>query len=563
VGVSLKPTQLKRYHDILGLLAKYGRSDALRSATFDSMGHESPGAGPVPAGEAEEFTADLEKRGPTFIKLGQLLSTRADLFPVEYLDALARLQDRVEPFDPEDARARVEEELGVRVSKAFGRFDEEPLASASLAQVHYAELRDGKPVVVKVQRPGVREEVKEDLKALREVARLLDERTDLGDRYDFTGIVSEFEVSLAEELDYLQEAKNLKNLKKNLSDFDLLVVPEAIEDFTTSRVLTMEFVSGRKITAVSPLRRIEVDGAPLARQLFEAYLQQILVDGLFHADPHPGNLFLTDDDRIALLDLGMVGRIPSTMRESLLRLLLAISSGDGERAGRIAAKIGEPRENFDKRGFLAATAKLVSRYQDTTAEDIEMGRVVLAVTQNASDYGIRVPSTLTLLGKTLLNLDQIGRLLDPHFDPNAAVQRNAADILQSRLFAEATPGNIGRTALEMNEFVQELPGRLNDTLDRIAQNEVEFTVRAFDEVHLMEGLQKIANRITLGLVLAALIVGAALLVQVDTEFTILGYPGLAIALFLAAAGGGAVLMVNIAMTDEKVEHPRKDGSKRR
>lgn len=188
----------------------------------------------------------------------------------------------------------------------------------------------------------------------------------------------------------------------NLRGFDRLIVPEPVADLTTTRVLTMEFVRGQKITSVSPLRRIEVDGAPLARQLFEAYLQQILVDGFFHADPHPGNLFLTDDDRIALLDLGMVGRIPPNMQERLLQLLLAISSGEGEEAAKLAIQLGEPLPSFDEPGFLVATADLVLRYHDTTAEDIEMGRVVVALTRSANEYGIRVPfqvdTPFTILG---------------------------------------------------------------------------------------------------------------------------------------------------------------------
>jgi ubiquinone biosynthesis protein len=559
MALSLKPQQLRRYRDIIRLLVRYGRSDAVRSAVLDLEPDEPAPEGGAQEGDSTDLAADLERMGPTFIKLGQLLSTRADLFPVSYMDALSRLQDEVEPFDPGEAEELVQEELGVRISKAFHVFEREPMAAASLGQVHYAELRDGRPVAVKLQRPGVRERVAEDLEALGEVARLLDERSEWGQRYDFQGIIGEFEKSLADELDYLQEAKNLDLVGRNLQRHRRLVVPRPVADYTTSKVLTMDYVVGRKITSLSPLARLDFDGGPLAEELFEAYLQQILVDGLFHADPHPGNLFLTDDHRVALLDLGMVGRVSPSIQDTLLRMLLAISEGEGEQVAELAIGLGDVGPDFDEPGFRAATLDLVARHQDATVQEIEMGRIVISVTRNASRFGIRVPSTLTLLGKTLLNLDQVGRILDPEFDPNAAIQVHAADIFRRRMLKAASPGNIFRTAMEMNEMVQRLPGRLNKVLDRISRNEVELKVNAFDEVHLMEGVQKIANRITAGLVLAALIVGAALLVQVDTDFTILGYPGLAILLFLGAVAGGVVLMVDIFLHDEKSEKRKKTG----
>jgi len=553
MGISLKPQQLKRYRDIIRLLMKYGRSDTLQTGEFEAELEMPDGEDGPEEGEATELAADLEAMGPTFIKLGQLLSTRSDLLPLAYLDGLVRLQDRVEPFDPDEAQAIVQEELGVRVSKAFRVFEREPLAGASLGQVHYAELRDGQPVAVKVQRPDARARVAEDLEALREVARLLDERTDWGKRHDFGGIIHEFEKSLAEELDYRKEAKNLELLGHNLRRFTHLVVPQPIQDYTTARVLTMEFVAGRKITALSPLKRLEMEGGHLAEQLFEAYLQQILVDGLFHADPHPGNLFLTDDGRVALLDLGMVGRVSPPMQETLLRLLLAITEGEGEEAAEIAMRLGEPLEGFDERGFRAATADLVARHQNVTVEEIELGRIVMVLTRNASEHGIRVPPTLTMLAKTLLNLDQVGRILDPEFDPNAAIRSNASELLRRRMLRKASPGSVFRSAIEMSEVAQRLPGLLNKVLDRVSRNEIQLKVDAFDEVHIMYGIQKIANRITSGLILAALIVGAALLVQVDTRFTILGYPGLAILLFLGAVVGGVVLLVDIVLHDEKSE----------
>ncbi|CAN5150548.1 hypothetical protein BH18GEM1_BH18GEM1_17430 [soil metagenome] len=220
-------------------------------------------------------------------KLGQLLSTRADLLPLPYLEALARLQDRVEAFPFEAVEEIVQTELGVRLSKAFASFDPKPLAAASLGQVHHAALRDGRPVAVKVQRPAIRQQIVEDLAVLEEIADFLDRRTDWGWRYGFVGLLDEFRKTLLRELDYRQEAANLVSLGKNLAEYERIIVPQPVDDYTTERVLTMDFVRGKKVTALGPLGRLEMDGEPLADELFKAYLQQTLVDGLFHADPHP------------------------------------------------------------------------------------------------------------------------------------------------------------------------------------------------------------------------------------------------------------------------------------
>ena len=555
MAVSLKPSHLKRYKDIAVLLVKYGRGDLAKGLGVDGTVTGPEALSPGTTTKADELTRDLEKLGPTFIKLGQLLSTRADLLPIPYLQALTRLQDDVAPFPFAEVERIVTEELGVRISKAFAEFEAAPLAAASLGQVHRAVLRDGREVAVKVQRPGVAEQIAEDLDAFTEIARLLDRHAEAGRIYQFEKVVEEFRKTLTRELDYRQEAQNLATLRENLAEFDRIVVPAPVADYTTGRVLTMDFVSGQKITRLSPLRKLDIDGARLADDLHRAYLKQILIDGFFHADPHPGNVFLTDGGRLALIDLGMVARISSGLQESLLKLLMAISEGKGEEAAEQAAQIGEKLETFDETEFQRRVTELVGEYQNARLEQIQVGRVVLEVTRASADAGMRLPPELTMLGKTLLNLDEIGRTLDPTFDPNAAVRRNAADLMRKRMTKSASPANLFASLLEAKDFAQKLPGRVNKVLDILARNELRLDVDAVDERLLIAGLNKIANRIALGVILAALIVGAALLMQVRTTFQILGYPGLAILLFLAAAFGGIWLVVSILVHDR--EPPQK------
>jgi ubiquinone biosynthesis protein len=550
--VSLKPERLKRYKDVAKLLIKYGRSDLISAAGLedsvlpDEIAEESGAAAP-----AEELAKDLEKLGPTFIKLGQLLSTRADLLPGPYLDALERLQDQIEPFPYEEVERIVSGELGVRMSKAFADFEPAPLAAASLAQVHKAYMRDGRAVVVKVQRPDIRELIVGDLEALGEIAHFLDEHTELGRRYEFDNMLVNLRKSLLRELDFTIEANNLHTISQNLAEFDNIVIPEPIDDYSTTRILTMEFIAGKKITALNPLRLLEVDGSLLADELFSAYLKQFLVDGIFHADPHPGNVFLTDDDRIALLDLGMVGRVTRTFQDNLLRLLLAISEGRGEIAADAAIRMGEPKENFDRKSFERRITDLVAENSDAVLSKLNAGKVTLEITRISADCWFRLPAEFTMIAKALLNLDRVVYTLDSSFDPNAIIREQANEILQRNIVKSMAPNNLLAGVVDLKEFAETFPRRVNKILDAIGNNEVRIGVDAIDEKVVVEGLQKVANRITLGLVVAALIVGAALLMRVETSFRIFGYPGLAMILFLLAAAAGFMLAFSILFYDEK------------
>ncbi len=550
MGISLRPEHLKRYKDVARLLLKYGRIDLVRHAGLDSvLVGERPCAEPPVPPEAAALADDLEQMGPTFIKLGQLLSTRADILPQPYIDGLSRLQDNVAPFSFDEVQEIVTSELGVRLSKGFAEFDPIPIAAASLGQVHRARLRDGRPVAVKVQRPGIRERVAEDIEALRHIAEFLDSHTDAGHHYRFADLLDQFRKSLARELDYRQEAKNMALLSANLAEFDAILVPLPVEDYTTTRVLTMDYIRGQKVTALSPLTRLEIDGRYLGEQLFRAYLKQILIDGFFHADPHPGNIFLTDGGQIALLDVGMVAWVRPAMQDRLLQLLLAISEGQSDEAATFAIQIGEKTDEFKETAFRQAVAELVSEHQGASLEQIAVGKVVITMTRISSDHGLRAPAESAMLGKTLLNLDRVGATLDPLFDPHAAIRRHASAIMRERIRRSVSPGSLFTGLLDLKEFVREVPQRVNRILDLAASNQLKFKVDAIDEPRLLEGLQKIANRITMGLVLAALIVGAAMLINVPTTFRILGYPGLATLLFLAAAAGGVILLLNIVIND--------------
>ena len=557
--LSLKPQHLKRYKDIAMLFWKYGTSDLATEFAHEADGDEKAQSAAKPGRPApEDLADDLERMGPTFIKFGQLLSSRPDLLPEHYLKALARLQDKVKPFPYAQVEEIVASELGVRISKAFSWFDEKHLAAASLGQVHRAAMRDGRPVVVKVQRPDIRKQIADDFEVLEEIADFLDEHTDIGRRYRFGKILAEFKSSILQELDYQREASNLTTLANNLKEFPHLLVPRPVLDYSSRSVLTMDYVSGTKITALSPIAQLDIQGDVLAEEFFKAYLKQVLIDGFFHADPHPGNIFLTDDGRLALLDLGMTGRVSANMQEHLLRLLLAISEGNGDETVKIILRISETAENFDEAEFAKKAAAFVSEQQDQTLNHQDVGKALMEVSRTAAQTGLYVPSELTLLGKTLLQLEQVGKILCPSFNPNASVRRHVAEIMTARMRRAASPTHLLGSFLEMKDFVGGLPGRVNKILDAVGNSDLEVNVRTPDARHLLNGFEKIANRVTTGIILAALIVGAALMMRINSTFQIFGYPGIAMICFLGALGGSGWLVLGILWKDYKDSHKPKD-----
>jgi ubiquinone biosynthesis protein len=554
----LRPQYASRYVDLARLLVRYGHSDLVTGMGLDAAGDLGADEFGAVDGEAsvraEKLTAELERMGPTYIKFGQLLSTRVDLLPPAYTDALARLQDEVEPFAFAEVEQIVTRELGVSLRHGFAAFDEVPLAAASLAQVHRAELRSGRQVVVKVQRPGVRDVVREDMAALSELAEFADAHTEVGRRFGLAQLLEQFRRSLVGELDYHREAANLVRISGQLAEYPRLIVPAPVPDYTTSVVLTMDFIAGRKVTDLGPLGRLELDGQELVAELFRAYLQMILADGFFHADPHPGNLLLTPDHRLGLIDLGMVATVAPKLQDRIVKLLLAISDRDGEQAAAILAGMGHPTEGYDEQAFRDAATHLVTDAVGT-GSGVQAGRVMVELSRLSGACRLRPPSEMAMVGKALLNLDQVTSHLDPGFDPSEAVRSNVAEIMRSRM--RTSPGSLLAAAMEAKDFTTRLPGRVNKVLDALSEGSFAIKVDALDEVQFLHVLQRLATRVTAGVVLAALILGAAIMMQVPTKSRVLGYPSIAMVFFLLAAIGGVTLLGSILISDRRIARKSK------
>jgi ubiquinone biosynthesis protein len=549
------PEKLQRYIKFIGFIIKYWNHDVMQQAANTAMDNvvseeQEALAGKNNYQKPEELVEDLKNMGPTYVKLGQLLSTRPDLLPDDYLKALSTLQDDVEEIPYSDIAQVLEEELGVRISKAFETFDETPIAAASIGQVHKALLHSGREVAVKVQRPGIRKKFISELNTLKEVADFAMKHSKAARKYALDDILEELRHILLNELDYNKEAQNLVILGENLREFRRIIIPQPVPDYCTSRILTMDFLRGQKITGISPLIKTENNFEPLVDDLVEAYLKQIIVDGFAHADPHPGNVHLTPANYIVLMDLGMVAKFSNNIQEQLLKLLIAMSNMDGDAVTDSLLVLSDYNKEVNTSHFRKNINRLVMDNQKYAAKEMQTGRLLIQINRLAAEEGIKMGVELNILGKILVNLDQIVATLTPEFDLQASIRKHIEKLMRKKLLNELKPENMLSVLVEAKKLVRNLPERLNTITERLANNDFEIKVEAIDEKRFTDGFQKVANRITLGLIIAAMIIGAAMLMHVPTTFTIFGYPALAMLFFLVAAIAGFTLMCTIIFKDE-------------
>ena len=567
----LSPRYVPRLAATVGLFTRYGLADFAKQQGLEGLARE-PEPGEDHGGSpdvARAFRKRLVELGPAYIKLGQVLSTRPDLLPDSYIRELEKLQDDVDPIPVEVVKETIETELGGRLSKLFASFDDEPLGTASLGQVHAAELRDGRPVVVKVQRPHIRNLLADDLAFFDELATFLSEHTSAGSRIDLIGIVQQLERALADELDYRVEARNVATFRRSLAEFPRILVPRVIEAYTTERVLTTERVRGAKIDSISPLTRLEHDFHPVAEDLTRAYLKQITIDGHFHADPHPGNVFVvlpdatnpmtpsevkaTDrraverpavtplsrlehaaqreaapqpadvDVKLALIDFGMTARLGTTLREQVVRLLLDLADNRGDDAADTLVEIGTELPGFDREAYVREIAALLARSYNLTIGELDAGKVLYELINISYQRGVRLPAELTLLAKALFNLDAVTKAIDPLYSPIPTIREFGNQIVADRARRDLNPRRLYELATQGADLLVALPHRLDLITARMAANEFETRVDVPQFTLMMQALQKVANRVFSGLVLAGLLVASAMLMPYRRSLATSGF----------------------------------------
>lgn len=501
----------ERYIEIFGVLRKYELHHIFAKFMM-SHRHDEDDDGlallnHLDDDHAQNLAQALEELGPCFIKLGQLLSTRPDLLPPDYIDALSRLQNTVTPVPCDKIQAIIESELGAPTDQLFASFDPTPLATASMAQVHHAILSNGDEVAVKVQRPGVRQRIEIDIEILHEVARFSTRYTSFGRRYGIYQIVRELERSLNQEMDFRLEADSTRTIGRQIADFQRLVTPRVYDEYTTRRVLTLSFIHGRHLAQVSRAELDELDSRAIARELLSAYLKQIVIDGVFHCDPHPGNIFLTDDGKLALMDFGMVGRFDADQKDRIIILLLAFSERLGERVADTYLEMIEIPKDVDRRSFTQDVSGLVSRYHDMSGGRMAIGTALLDLTRLAQAHNTPVPTAMTLLGKAMLNLDGTIRVLSPALDPVQLIRDYMITVMEKRVAGQLSPGRIFAWVLDMKHLFEKAPRRTEIIMDKLANDQitVRLEVEHFDQA--VQSINRAANRLSLSIIAASLIIG--------------------------------------------------------
>jgi len=507
---------LKRYREIVQVLARHGFGnliDQLELVPYLSLPRRlfrgvTPGP---PLTAPERMRLAIEELGPTFIKFGQIMSTRPDLIPPPYIAQLVRLQDTVPPAPWEAVREQLEWELDGSLDELFASFEAEPVAAASLAQVHQATLPDGEEVVVKVQRPDIERTIEIDLEILFDLAHLIQERTPLGEIYELVEIAEDFAFTLRSEMDYRREGHNADCFRRNFADETALYIPKVYWDYTTQRVLTLERISGIKIDDIAALDAASVDRRQVAKSAARIIIKEVLEDGFFHADPHPGNFFVTDEAVIGAMDFGMVGHLDQRDRENLVRLYIVSGQLDTEGIVEQLIRMGAASRDVDRPGLQRDISRLLTKYHGLPLKEIRAREVMEEVMPIAFRHHLRLPSRLWLLGKTLAMMEGVGLQLDPDFDIVAISQPYVRKFLWQTVSPQTWGRRLLKTGGDWGELLADLPRRVPRLVDQLEEGDLQFTLRLREIETLLTRLDRVGNRLAISVLLAAFIVGLALL----------------------------------------------------
>jgi ubiquinone biosynthesis protein len=496
----------------------------------------------------ERLRRTLEELGATYIKLGQFLSGRADLLPADFIEELSKLLDAAPSLPAEEIRDAIEKELGVPVEELFATFDDVPIASASIGQVHRATLFDGQEVVIKVQRPGIEQVVDADLDFLLRQARFLESHSDLMRDYNVVAIGEELARSLREELDYQVEGRNAERLRNNLLRDPRFRVPAVFWNLTSKRVITLEYLDGIKFNEIDRLREAGYRLSSIAHVGVEAYLKQIFVDGFYHADPHPANLMVVGD-QVGFVDFGTAGYLTPRQKELLGDMFLQIIDEDAGGVARTVVRMGATQGRPDLDAMERDLQRLLVRFWGIPLEEIPVGEMLVEVFTTAYRHRVYLPGDLALLARTIITLEGTGRMLDPEFVLVEAVRPFAVRLVRERMSPLTAGRRAVRSMRQAAELAQAFPRRLDDLWDQLEEGQITFGV---DVRHLNTVINKanqMLNRVAFSVVVAALIVGSALILHGGKdkwELPILGI-GIPVAqiAFLGAVAAGAWLLISM------------------
>lgn len=520
---------------------------------LDQLGMRAPWVSAIRGKRTEdsEFTPEqrvrrtMERLGPTFAKIGQLLSVRPDLIPPSYATELARLQDEMEPFEFSLAREEIERTFGQPLSDLFAEFDETPAAAASIGQVHFAELHDGTRVAVKVQRPGIRDVIEADLDILRTQARRVQGRTDIGTRYDVVALVDDFARVLHEECDYVNEGQNAEKLAARFADDDTVHFPAVHWDLTASTVLTMERIEGISFNRLSELDAGEIDRVEAARRGITCYYEQIFIHGFYHADPHPGNLFAMPDGRVAFTDFGRAGFLSDVARNQVADLLVAIVEKDGDQAAEILIEVSRARADVDVVGLKRDVGVLIDKYYDLRLHEVDARVLVVEIMSLIGMRGLTLSSEFALLLTTLATIQALGTAVDPDFHFVESVAPFAQRIVNDQLRPEAVAKGFLGTLRRGIKAMQGFPDNMNRAVKRVGDGDLRMTIYPGGYDPLLSRIEQAVDRIAFALVVSAFVLGFSwLLAPTDLPWWLEAIAGFAL---VCAAGVGVWFFLSIML----------------
>ncbi|PSL50547.1 2-octaprenylphenol hydroxylase [Salsuginibacillus halophilus] len=444
----------------------------------------------------------MEELGPTFIKLGQMISTRKDVFPPSIVREIEKLQDDVAPFSFEKAKAMIEEDLESPLEKLFSRFDEEPLAAASIGQVHYAELHDGTKAAVKIARPNIKEIIEKDIEVLRDLARLLTQRFHWAQYYKLEGMVEEFAEAIRAEADYDTEWRNTDKLQKNMEKFRNIHVPDVYETYSSRRILTMEMVEGEKFSSLHKLD-FNLNRKKLARSLADAFLHQVLIDGFFHSDPHPGNIFITGPEEAAFIDCGQIGRLNQEMQRQFVDYVIALTRRDPEAIAKAIYNMAEIPKDMDEDRFADDVEHLLFKYYNRPFKEIRLGEAINDIFSTAHRYQIFIYKEYTLLAKAIITMESVCAQLDPELSIVEVAEPYGKELAKQRLKPQFWMSEIQEELKAQQQVMRDIPTEFRDALKRLNESHVGVEMKIPKIDIFLNKLDRISNRISFSITLLA------------------------------------------------------------
>lgn len=523
---------LKRYRQVLGILIKYGFGHIIEQLNIDyylELGKRIVSLGTA-SRELERLTQAarlrfaLEELGPTFIKLGQLLSTRPDIVPADIIAELQQLQDHLPPVESELVMARIHSELGYPVEDLFESFDNTPLATASISQVHRATLKSGEQIVCKVRKPEIEGVIETDIDIMMGLAYLVEKHLPGGDMYDPIGVVKEFRRTIQRELDFSREARTVERFASNFSTDPQVRIPKVYREYSGRTVLTLEYVDGIKISDIAQLREHGYDLQELAAIGADNFLKQVFVHGLFHADPHPGNIHVRENNVICIFDYGMVGRLDEELKLHLTELLFSVLRRDVDQIISQLLYSGDLHDETNLTNLKRDLTEFIDDYYDIQLQDMKVGRLLVEFVEILTVYRIKFPPTLMLLSRALIAVEGIGRQLNPEFNLVEQLKPFAENIVKNRYSPSSIARDATKTLQAYQSLGKSLPKDIKEFINRVNRNKFKIDLEHRGLERLINDLDKSSNRISFSMIIAALIIGSSLIMQTNNGPMLFGFP---------------------------------------